>query len=72
VAQARTTTVTVPFVVERDEDGVVVSVHGNRDVAKGTLRGILGDVGITIDELAPEDPTPRCSTELTAFSRLQG
>ena len=28
-------------------------VHGNRDVAKGTLRGILSDVGMTIEQLAP-------------------
>ena len=30
-----------------------VPVHGNRDVAEGTLRGILNDVGMTIDQLAP-------------------
>jgi predicted RNA binding protein YcfA (HicA-like mRNA interferase family) len=34
--------------------GTTVSVHGSRDVAKGTLRGILSDVGMTIDELAPQ------------------
>jgi predicted RNA binding protein YcfA (HicA-like mRNA interferase family) len=28
-------------------------VHGNRDVAKGTLRGILSDVAMTIEQLAP-------------------
>ena len=26
---------------------------GNRDVAKGTLRGILNDVSMTIEQLAP-------------------
>lgn len=31
--------------------------HGNRDVAKGTLRGILNDVSMTIDELAWSDKT---------------
>jgi predicted RNA binding protein YcfA (HicA-like mRNA interferase family) len=36
-----------------DGHGTIVPVHGNRDVAKGTLRGILGDVGMTIDQLAP-------------------
>lgn len=34
-----------------DGRGTTVPVHGNRDVAKGTLRGILRDVGLTIDEL---------------------
>ncbi len=28
-------------------------VHGNRDTAKGDLRVILSDVGMTIDQLAP-------------------
>jgi predicted RNA binding protein YcfA (HicA-like mRNA interferase family) len=36
-----------------DGRGTTVPVHGNRDVAKGTLRGILGDVGMTIEQLAP-------------------
>jgi len=36
-----------------DGRGTTVSVHGNRDMAKGTLRGILKDVGMTIDQLAP-------------------
>ncbi|GLY26816.1 type II toxin-antitoxin system HicA family toxin [Kineosporia sp. NBRC 101731] len=36
-----------------DGRGTTVPVHGNRDIAKGTLRGILSDVGMTIDELAP-------------------
>ena len=36
-----------------DGRGTTVPVHGNRDVAKGTLRGILHDVGLTIDQLAP-------------------
>ena len=35
-----------------DGRGTTVPVHGSRDVAKGTLRGILNDVGMTIDELA--------------------
>jgi predicted RNA binding protein YcfA (HicA-like mRNA interferase family) len=30
-----------------------VPVHASRDVAKGTLRGILHDVGMTIDQLDP-------------------
>jgi predicted RNA binding protein YcfA (HicA-like mRNA interferase family) len=36
-----------------DGRGTTDPVHGNRDIAKGTLRGILGDVGMTIDQLAP-------------------
>ena len=36
-----------------DGRGTTVSVHANRDVAKGTLRGILSDVGMTIEQLAP-------------------
>ncbi|MBO3737540.1 type II toxin-antitoxin system HicA family toxin [Actinoplanes flavus] len=36
-----------------DGRGTTVPVHRNRDVAKGTLRGILNDVGMTIDQLAP-------------------
>jgi predicted RNA binding protein YcfA (HicA-like mRNA interferase family) len=36
-----------------DGRGTTVPVHGSRDVAKGTLRGILNDVSMTIDELAP-------------------
>lgn len=36
-----------------DGRGTTVPVHINRDIAKGTLRGILNDVGLTIDELAP-------------------
>lgn len=35
-----------------DGRGTTVPVHGGRDVAKGTLRGILNDVGMSIDELA--------------------
>lgn len=35
-----------------DGRGTTVPVHNNRDVAKGTFRGILSDVGMTIDELA--------------------
>ena len=36
-----------------DGRGTTVPVHRNRDMAKGTLRGILSDVGMTIDQLAP-------------------
>jgi predicted RNA binding protein YcfA (HicA-like mRNA interferase family) len=36
-----------------DGRGTTVPVHSNRDVAKGTLRGILSDVGMTIEQLAP-------------------
>jgi len=34
-----------------DGRGTTVAVHAGRDVAKGTLRGILGDVGMTVAEL---------------------
>jgi hypothetical protein len=30
---------------------VTVPVHQRRDVAKGTLRGILSDIGMTAEEL---------------------
>ncbi len=33
------------------EQGGTVPVHGTRDPAKGTLRGILNEIGLTIDEL---------------------
>ena len=36
-----------------DGRGTTVPVRGDRDIAKGTLRGILGDVGVTIDQLVP-------------------
>ncbi|MBO0840920.1 MAG: type II toxin-antitoxin system HicA family toxin [Sciscionella sp.] len=34
-----------------DGRGTTVPVHKGRDVAKGTVRGILADVGMTVDEL---------------------
>lgn len=34
-----------------DGRGTTVPVHPGRDVAKGTLRDILSDVGMTVDEL---------------------
>jgi predicted RNA binding protein YcfA (HicA-like mRNA interferase family) len=34
-----------------DGRGTTVPIHQGRDVAKGTLRGILPDVGMTVDEL---------------------
>jgi predicted RNA binding protein YcfA (HicA-like mRNA interferase family) len=34
-----------------DGRGTTVPVHQGRDVAKGTLRGICSNVGMTIDEL---------------------
>ena len=34
-----------------DGRGTTVPVHQGRDVAKGTLRGICSDVGMTIDQL---------------------
>jgi predicted RNA binding protein YcfA (HicA-like mRNA interferase family) len=34
-----------------DGRGTTVPVHPGRDVAKGTLRGILTDVGMTVAEL---------------------
>lgn len=36
-----------------DGRGTTVPLHGNRDLAKGTLRGILNDVGLTIRQLDP-------------------
>jgi predicted RNA binding protein YcfA (HicA-like mRNA interferase family) len=34
-----------------DGRGTTVPVHPSRDVAKGTLRGILADAGMTVEEL---------------------
>lgn len=34
-----------------DGRGTTVPVHPGRDVAKGTLRGILSDVGMTLADL---------------------
>jgi predicted RNA binding protein YcfA (HicA-like mRNA interferase family) len=34
-----------------DGRGTTVPVHPGRDVAKGTLRGILADIGMSVDEL---------------------
>jgi predicted RNA binding protein YcfA (HicA-like mRNA interferase family) len=34
-----------------DGRGTTVPVHSGRDVAKGTLRGILEDVGFTVEQL---------------------
>jgi len=34
-----------------DGRGTTVPVHPGRDVAKGTLRGILADANMTIEEL---------------------
>ena len=34
-----------------DGRGTTVPVHQGRDVAKGTLRGILSDIGMTVEEL---------------------
>ena len=34
-----------------DGRGTTVPVHQGRDVAKGTLRGILSDIGMTTEEL---------------------
>ncbi|MDA8074219.1 MAG: type II toxin-antitoxin system HicA family toxin [Actinomycetota bacterium] len=34
-----------------DGRGTTVPVHPGRNIAKGTLRGILSDVGMTVDEL---------------------
>jgi predicted RNA binding protein YcfA (HicA-like mRNA interferase family) len=34
-----------------DGRGTTVPVHQGRDVAKGTLRGILADVGMSMEEL---------------------
>lgn len=34
-----------------DGRGTTVPVHAGRDLAKGTLRAILSDIGLTVDEL---------------------
>ena len=39
------------IVPDPDGRGTTVPVHQGRDVAKGTLRGICSDVGMTFEEL---------------------
>jgi predicted RNA binding protein YcfA (HicA-like mRNA interferase family) len=34
-----------------DGRGTTVTVHAGRDLAKGTLRNILADAGLTIEDL---------------------
>jgi len=34
-----------------DGRGTTIPVHQGRDVARGTLRGILSDIGMTMKEL---------------------
>ncbi len=34
-----------------DGRGTTVPVHQRRDVARGTLRGILADIGMTVEQL---------------------
>ena len=34
-----------------DGRGTTVPVHPGRDIAKGTLRGVLDDIGMTVEEL---------------------
>jgi len=34
-----------------DGRGTTVPVHQGRDVAKGTIRGILSDIGMSVEEL---------------------
>lgn len=34
-----------------DGRGTTAPVHSSRDFAKGTLRGILADTGMTVEEL---------------------
>jgi predicted RNA binding protein YcfA (HicA-like mRNA interferase family) len=34
-----------------DGRGTTVPVHAGREVARGTLRGILADTGLTVDDL---------------------
>ena len=36
-----------------DGRGTTVPAHANRDLARGTLRAILNEVGMAIEELAP-------------------
>ena len=37
--------------IHPDGRSTTVPVHGGRDVPRGTLRGILRDVGLTVDQL---------------------
>jgi predicted RNA binding protein YcfA (HicA-like mRNA interferase family) len=35
---------------DRDRARVVIPIHGGRDVPPGTLRDIIEDLGVTVDE----------------------
>jgi predicted RNA binding protein YcfA (HicA-like mRNA interferase family) len=47
-----------------DGRGTTVPVHPGRDIAKGTLRGILADVGMTVEQLQ-ELLLPHSATAMT-------
>ena len=52
-----------------DGRGTTVPVHPGRDVAKGTLRGILADAGMIVEELQRLlDPATWCGS-VCSFAR---
>ena len=40
------------FMEREGKTSVAVPVHANRDIARGTLRSILSDIGLSDDEFA--------------------
>jgi predicted RNA binding protein YcfA (HicA-like mRNA interferase family) len=39
------------YLRESDHRRVVIPIHGAKDLKPGTLRGIITDMGLTVDEL---------------------
>ena len=35
-----------------DQRRIVIPMHGNKDLKPGTLRGIISDMGLSVDEFA--------------------
>lgn len=40
------------FYRARDQRRVVIPMHGSKDLKPGTLRGIINDMGLTVEEFA--------------------
>jgi len=59
------------IMVHDDGRGTTVPVH-NRDVAKGTMAGILDDVGLTSEELRNPKLVKKRARELTPTEVTQG
>jgi predicted RNA binding protein YcfA (HicA-like mRNA interferase family) len=38
------------YIREADQRRIVIRMHGGKDLKPGTLRGIIADMGLTVDE----------------------